>query len=210
MPRALVASLAITALSALSCGVFSMAPRELPPVSAPPPARTASDQTAPARGEIADIRAFLETRRTGLTRFEVDQLAHAIVAEARRNALDPVLVMALIHVASRFNSFAVSPVGALGLMQVLPSTGEEVAAELGIAWHGSRTLFDPIKNVKIGVAYLHQLSQRYEDIPTALAAYNWGPGHIDRRIRRGTTLPKDYPRLVLEAHAIAQGKDRRS
>ena len=210
MPRTLVASLAISALSALSCGVFSMAPRELPPVSAPPPARTASDQTAPARGEIADIRAFLETRRTGLTRFEVDQLAHAIVAEARRNALDPVLVMALIHVESRFNSFAVSPVGALGLMQVLPSTGEEMAAELGIAWHGSRTLFDPIKNVKIGVAYLHQLSQRYEDIPTALAAYNWGPGHIDRRIRRGTTLPKDYPRLVLEAHAIAQGKDRRS
>jgi soluble lytic murein transglycosylase len=210
VPRVLVASLAIAALSALSCGVLSTAPRELPPVSAPPPAHAASDQTAPERAEVAEIRAFLETRRTGLTRFEVAQLARTIVAEARRNALDPVLVMALIHVESRFNSFAVSPVGALGLMQVLPSTGEEVAAELGITWHGSRTLFDPIKNVKIGVAYLHLLSQRYEDIPTALAAYNWGPGHIDRRIRRGTTLPKDYPRLVLEAHAIAQGKDRRS
>jgi soluble lytic murein transglycosylase len=210
VPRALVASLAIAALSALSCGVFSTAPRELPPVSAPPPAHAASDRTAPARAEVANIRTFLETRRTGLTRFEVDQLARTIVAEARRNALDPVLVMALIHVESRFNSFAVSPVGALGLMQILPSTGEEMAAELGIAWHGSRTLFDPIINVQIGIAYLHQLSQRYEDIPTALAAYNWGPGHIDRRIRRGTTLPKDYPRLVLEAHAIAQGKDRRS
>jgi soluble lytic murein transglycosylase-like protein len=210
MPRALLASLAITAVSALSCGVFSMAPRDLPPVSAPPPAHTASDQTAPARAEIASIRAFLETRRTGLTRFEIDQLASTIVTEAQRNALDPVLVMALIHVESRFNCFAVSPVGALGLMQILPSTGEEMAAELGIAWHGSRTLFDPVVNVQIGVAYLRQLSQRYEDLPTALAAYNWGPGHIDRRIRRGTTLPTQYPRLVFEAHAITQGKDRRS
>jgi soluble lytic murein transglycosylase len=210
VPRALLASLAIAALSALSCGVFSMAPRELPPVSAAPPAHTASDQTAPARAEIASIRAFLETRRTGLTRFEVDQLARTIVAEARRNALDPVLVMALIHVESRFNSFAVSPVGALGLMQILPSTGEEIAANLGIAWHGPQTLFNPIVNVRLGVAYLRQLSKRYEDLATALAAYNWGPGRIDRRIQRGTMLPTDYPRLVLEAHSVARGKDRSS
>ncbi len=205
MPRTLLASLAITALSALSCGVFSMAPRELPPVSAPAPAQAASNQTTPAEAQIASIRAFLETRRTGLARFEVERLASTIVAEAQRNALDPVLVMALIHVESRFNSFAVSPVGALGLMQVLPSTGQEIATKLGIAWHGPQTLFDPVANVRIGVAYLHQLSKRYEDLPTALAAYNWGPGRIDRRIRRGTTLPTDYPRLVFEAHAVAQG-----
>ena len=210
MPRALLAGLAIAALSALSCGVFSMAPRDLPPVSAPPPGHLTSDQTTPTDAEIADIRAFLETRSTGLARFEVDALARTIVAEAHRNALDPVLVMALIHVESRFNSFAVSPVGALGLMQILPSTGEEVATELGIPWHGTRTLFDPIVNVRLGVAYLRQLSTRYEDLTTALAAYNWGPGRIDRRIRRGTTLPTDYPRLVLEAHAAAQGKDRSS
>jgi soluble lytic murein transglycosylase len=210
MPRALLASLAIAALSALSCGVFSMAPRELRRGYAPALAHTASDQTTPAEAEVASLRAFLETRRTGLARFEVERLARTIVAEAQRNALDPVLVMALIHVESRFNSFAVSPVGALGLMQVLPSTGEEIAAELGIPWHGPQTLFDPIANVRIGVAYLRQLSQRYEDLPTALAAYNWGPGRIDRRIRRGTSLPKDYPRLVLEAHARAQGRDRSS
>ena len=60
MPRALIASLAITALSALSCGVFSMAPRELPHVSAPPPARAAAHQQTPADAEVASIRAFLE------------------------------------------------------------------------------------------------------------------------------------------------------
>lgn len=210
MSRALVASLAMTALSGLSCGFFHTAQLELPPVSAPPPEFAASAPRTPAGSEISDIRDFLETRPTGLTRAEVDRLARTIVAEARRNGLDPVLVMALIHVESRFNNFAVSPVGALGLMQLLPSTGEEIAAELGVAWYGPQTLFDPIANVRLGVAYLRQLSQRYEDLPTALAAYNWGPGRIDRRIRRGTTLPSQYPRLVLEAHSIAQGEDRSS
>jgi soluble lytic murein transglycosylase len=210
MPRALIASLAITALSALSCGVFSMAPRELPHVSAPPPARAAAHQETPADAEVAGIRVFLETRRTGLAHFEIDALARTIVAEAQRNAVDPVLVMAVMHVESRFNNFAVSPVGALGLMQIMPSTGEELAAELGVAWRGPQTLFDPIVNVQLGVAYLRQLSQRYDDLPTALAAYNWGPGRIDRRIRRGRILPKDYPRLVLEAHAITRVTDRSS
>ena len=210
MPRALLAVLATAALSALSCGVLSMAPRDLPPVSAPPPGRSGSAPMTLGGDEIADIRAFLEARPTGLADFEVDALARAIVEEAHRNALDPVLVMALIHVESRFNSFAVSPVGALGLMQILPSTGEEIAAELGIHWHGPQTLFDPITNVRLGTFYLRQLSDRYEDLPTALAAYNWGPGRIDQRIRRGRMLPKDYARLVLEAHAVAQGEDRSS
>lgn len=227
MPRALIATLAIAVLSTLSCGFFSMAPRELPlastspPVSiSPPPADTApsqtepadsaSDQTELAGSEVKNIRAFLEARCVGLPHFEIDRLARTIVEEAHRNALDPVLVMAVIHVESRFNNFAVSPVGALGLMQILPSTGEELAAQLGIAWHGPQTLFDPIVNVRLGVTYLRQLSRRYEDLPTALAAYNWGPGRIDRRIQRGTMLPTDYPRLVLEAHAVAQGKDRSS
>ena len=54
--------------------------------------------------------------------------------------------------------------------------------------------------MKLGVAYLKWLESRYDgDVPTALAAYNWGPGHIDRRLRRGRALPTEYPRLVLDA-----------
>ena len=50
------------------------------------------------------------------------------------------------------------------------------------------------------IAYLQQLSIRYGSLPTALAAYNWGPGHIDQRLRRGTPLPVGYARLVLAAY----------
>jgi soluble lytic murein transglycosylase len=105
-----------------------------------------------------------------------------------------------MYVESRFNNFAVSPVGAMGLMQILPSTGEELAGRYGIPWHGPQTLFDPVVNVRLGSAYLRELSNRYGELSTALAAYNWGPGRIDRRLRRGHRLPTEYPRLVFEAH----------
>ncbi len=208
----MLALLSAATLSALSCS-FTVAPVSppaasptlaatdpttgLPAVSAPPAA------SAPEIEEDEDVRAvaeFLATRRTALTRAETDVLARVIVEESRRHELDTQLVLALMHVESRFDAFALSPVGAMGIMQILPSTGEEMAGKLGIPWHGAQTLFDPVANVRLGVAYLKQLESRYADIPTALAAYNWGPGHIDRRLRRGRALPTQYPGLVLEAH----------
>ena len=105
----------------------------------------------------------------------------------------------MIHVESRYDAFIVSDAGAIGLMQILPATGEELALRLGIPWEGARTLFDPVANVRLGIAYLKELSDRYGNTNIALAAYNWGPGHIDRRLRRGTPLPRVYPRLVSDA-----------
>jgi soluble lytic murein transglycosylase len=203
-----LALIASTTLSALSCGVFSMAPVEVPPATAPPPplaAATAAPEPAPEAEPLDDdptdaIREILARRRTGLTPVETDQVARSITEEARRNGLDPALLVAVMYVESRFNNFAVSPVGAMGLMQILPSTGEELAGRYGIPWHGPQTLFDPVVNVRLGSAYLRELSKRYGKLSTALAAYNWGPGRIDRRLQRGHRLPTEYPRLVLEAH----------
>jgi len=210
MSRRLVVLLSGFMLSSLSCSVLSMAPPpELPPVSAAPLAA----MPAPPDPAVAEVRADLETRRTrtGLTAEEMDSLAETIVAEARRNGLEPNLVMAVMYVESRYRNFSVSPVGALGLMQVMPATGEELARQHGVAWHGPQTLFDPTINVRLGTAYLAELTARYDgDIPTALAAYNWGPGHIDRRLARGRQLPKEYPGLVQEAHAIVEVEGRRS
>ena len=138
-------------------------------------------------------------RRTGLTDGEIRKLANRVVVEARRHAFDPGLVLAVMHVESRYDTFAVSNRDAMGLMQILPSTGEWMADKMGIAWQGPQTLFDPMVNVQIGVAYLRELADRYGSIHTALSAYNWGPGAIDRRIQRGAPLPKIYAQLVLDA-----------
>ena len=148
-------------------------------------------------------------RRTGLTRGEIADLALTIVGEARRHRMDPALVLAVMHVESRYNAFAVSSKDAMGLMQIVPSTGEELAARLGIRWEGPHTRFDPTTNVRIGMAYLQQLRDRYDNWSTALAAYNWGPGRIDRRLSRGAPLPTVYARLVLEAYGDSDAEPAR-
>jgi hypothetical protein len=95
-----------------------------------------------------------------------------IVEHARRHDIRPDLVRAVVQVESAFNPFAVSPKGAQGLMQLMPGT----ARELGVV-----NPFDPEQNVRGGVAYLRHLLDRYgNDEQLALAAYNAGPGTVDR------------------------------
>jgi soluble lytic murein transglycosylase len=204
MTRSWLALLTCFAFSGLSCSIFGPDRDPLPPVSAGPPvaARAAADREA----EIAAIAKALARRPTGLTPGEVDAVARTVVGEADRHALEPSLVLAVMHVESRYYNFAVSPVGAMGLMQVMPGTGEELAGRLGIRWVGPQTLFEPTVNIRLGVAYLRELSDRYGSLSTALAAYNWGPGRIDRRLRLGTAMPEQYPSLVLEALAAGRGR----
>jgi soluble lytic murein transglycosylase-like protein len=204
MARRWLATLALVAFAGLSCSIFAPGGGSLPAVSAGPPG--SFDAAAAREAEIAAITAALSRRPTGLTAGEVAAVARTVVGEARRHALEPSLVLAVMHVESRYYNFAVSPVGAIGLMQVMPETGEELATKLGIHWVGPQTLFDPTTNIRLGVAYLRELSDRYGSLPMALAAYNWGPGRIDRRLRLGSAMPEQYPSLVLEAYAQRRGR----
>ena len=160
---------------------------------------------------LAELRSlhFLQTAHTGLSDRQLPNIAETLVAEAKRRRLDVDLVLAVIFVESAGYNFAVSPVGARGLMQIMPATGEELARRLGHPWHGPDALFDPALNLKLGTAYLRQLLNHYDgSVETALAAYNWGPGHIDRRIASGARLPRLYPQLVRDA--LERRVDQRS
>jgi soluble lytic murein transglycosylase-like protein len=202
MPRWTLITLICLTMAGLSCEQPRTQAEDLPSVSAPPPMDAAAPQAGSADEQlVAAVAAHIGARgRTGMTESEIAQLARTIVEESRRHTIDPGLVLAVIHVESRYGAYVVSPVGAMGLMQILPSTGEELAAREGIIWRGPQTLFDPIVNVRLGVAYLKELTDRYGNTTLALAAYNWGPGRIDRRLRRGTPMPKVYPALVFEAY----------
>ncbi|CAN0423727.1 unnamed protein product [Discosporangium mesarthrocarpum] len=75
-----------------------------------------------------------------------------------------------------------------------------MAERIGIEWKGPHTLFDPVINVRLGTAYLRELADKYDgDVNTALAAYNWGPGRIDRRLARGASVPRLYVEQVRRA-----------
>jgi soluble lytic murein transglycosylase-like protein len=91
---------------------------------------------------------------------------------ADRNGLSPDLVRAVIQVESGFNPYAISPKGAMGLMQLMPAT----ASELGV-----RNPFHPEENIRGGVVYLRRLMDKFDnDVSLALAAYNAGPNAVDR------------------------------
>ena len=97
----------------------------------------------------------------------------ALISEhAEANALSPDFVRAVIQAESAFNPRARSVKGAMGLMQLMPAT----AAEYRVV-----NAYDPSENIRAGVAYLKSLMTRYDnDVSLALAAYNAGPGAVDK------------------------------
>jgi soluble lytic murein transglycosylase-like protein len=169
-------------------------------LSCSPSDRSAAPAAEPAQARPLAQRAIearLARMQTGLNAVERRATAAAIVEEAARNGLDANLILAVMHTESAFDNFARSSVGALGLMQVMPATGEMLSRQHGLRWNGPQTLFDPVANVRLGCRYLAFLLERYGSVDAALAAYNWGPGAIDRRISRGHGLPRKYPETVL-------------
>ena len=107
--------------------------------------------------------------------------ADTIRREAAKNRLDPAWVAAEIRAESLFDIKARSPANAMGLMQILPGTGAEVARKAGLPWGGAQSLYEPDTNIALGTAYLRQLLDRYGGKPyEIMAAYNAGPAPLNR------------------------------
>jgi soluble lytic murein transglycosylase len=103
-----------------------------------------------------------------------------IEAEAREKGLDPFVVAALTRQESLFTARISSPVGARGLMQIMPQTGAEIARGLGIEGFDPELLFHPEINVHFGTVYLAEQVDRYDgSLPAVFSAYNAGPHRID-------------------------------
>jgi soluble lytic murein transglycosylase len=96
-------------------------------------------------------------------------------ARAEPHALDPYLVAGLIRQESEFNPRAVSRAGALGLMQVMPATGQDLARRLGVGGFSKTRLFDPDISLRFGTYHLKEVINQFNgDLEIALAAYNAG------------------------------------
>lgn len=150
-----------------------------PPVSPlPPQALDRYRSMGQATGEVADmvrLRSQAQMQGTAvsdtLRRFE-----NEITQSARQNGLDPALVLAVVMEESGGDPMATSGKGAQGLMQLMPDT----ARELGVD-----DITSPSQNVAGGSLYLSKMLKRYDgDLELALAAYNAGPGNVDKAGRQ--------------------------
>ena len=105
----------------------------------------------------------------------------SILANARRYQLDPALIYGVIRQESAFMEDARSPVGALGLMQLMPATGKQTAHALNIRYGGTSALLQSDQNIRLGSGYFRKLLDRYNGSPVlAAAAYNAGPHRVSR------------------------------
>jgi soluble lytic murein transglycosylase-like protein len=139
--------------------------------------------TSPAQPD--NLPSIAETRQNNASsRRDPDGLDPIIAKASRRYGVDVGLIKAVIKAESNFNPQAVSHAGAQGLMQLMPAT----ARSLGVS-----NSFDPEQNVMAGTRFLSDMLQRYNgDLDSALAAYNWGPGNVDKRPDRLPRETRDY------------------
>ncbi len=139
------------------------------------------------------------TRERLPTEYKKDhqKIAQFIIDESLKHQFDPVFLLSIIQTESRFNPKAAGAAGEIGLMQILPGTGEWIAAKAKLPYKNKNTLRDPVANIRLGAAYLAFLRDRFDmHARLYIAAYNMGQRNVDHAQSRNI-WPKDYPGAVM-------------
>lgn len=150
----------------------------------------------PPISPLSQLQEFADTASAELpanTRNDASWLEAIITKASRKYGVDAGLIKAVIKAESDFNPDAVSHAGARGLMQLMPAT----ARSLGVV-----DSFDPEQNVMGGTRFLKDMLQRYNgNVDSALAAYNWGPGNVDKRPEHLPRETREYLARVKQLYA---------
>lgn len=164
-----------------------------------PPLRNGAGRGAAVLVEAIEASRRAELRRLATARYALEygvslrlasDIEHAAIAEG----IDPELAFRLVRVESQFHERAISPVGALGLTQLMPATAESL--QPGIT---REQIFERRTNLRLGFRYLRWLLGVYDgDVEEALHAYNRGPGTVARLRARGEDPANGYAKRILE------------
>lgn len=148
----------------------------------------------------------ISKNNTTLDSKSIYEISKTIYEESIKYNFNPLLVTSIIKIESNYEPTAVSDSYAYGLCQVRRFIAPELAENINIKWDGAeKTLFDPIKNIKIGVYYLSILNRDFNNLKTAVIAYNQGPYAVQERLTNNQELPDHYLNKVLEYYATLRG-----
>lgn len=156
--------------------------------------------------EQLKIFQIIEDFQIGFSEEEKTQLASVIFHESHRYNYDPLLVMAVILTESSFKKGQESHAGARGMMQLLPATGEDLAARSGLIWEGQDQLFDPVTNIRLGTLHLFEQIIKFRDVKKGIIAYNLGETRLRGRLREHKPLPGRYYRKILDNYNMLKEK----
>lgn len=164
------------------------------------------DQLGGQRVEIVALQQRLrileavEAMQSNLTPDEEVHLTHQVLHYSEEHGVDPLLILAVIRAESRFSADAVSPMGAMGIMQVMPATARFITEQRGWKWPGESRLLDPSFNIRLATSYLSDLLQKFGSVEEALIAYNCGEGTMQELTASGLPLPRSYARSVMSTY----------
>jgi soluble lytic murein transglycosylase len=119
-----------------------------------------------------------------------------VTSMARARNIDPLLFTSLMHQESDFDPYVESVAKAKGLTQIIPKTGDEIAAALGIRNFQQDDLYQPKENVQFGAYYFGQRLKRNGSVDRALASYNAGDGNVDNWTTPGREDPDVFTEYV--------------
>lgn len=138
------------------------------------------------------------------------RVAAAVLSAAQAEKLDPALILAVMDIESRFDPRAVSRAGALGLMQLMPSTARWLAARREVPLHSDEALFEVEINVALGAQYLRLMLDDLKDLEAALVAYNRGPARARRELAgpSAAQVRAGYPQRVFQSYAELSSRIR--
>ena len=142
------------------------------------------------------------TYRQRFTLASPDRWASHIAAASKRFAIPERWIGAVMAAESSGDTVALSPKGAVDLMQIMPPTWNELRTKHGLGHDPWR----PRDNIMAGVAYLREMYDRYGSVDAMLAAYNAGPARYDEHRARGRALPPETIAYVAKIAPIIDGK----
>ena len=149
---------------------------------------------------IRQIVEYMKSKNVKLQDDRLTGMASTVYEESQLYELDYRLVLAVMKVESNFKQDAVSRVGARGLLQIRPSLAKYISRDAGVTYNGAKCLYEPDKNIRLGVYHLSQLIDDFKNVSHALHAYNAGSKKAKGKLSRNMEPTNRFVKLVLKEY----------